>query len=62
MEVAGAREAFWCVHRQLRRRPGDLLSQRGGTSAGCDAAHDVEAEAGGERNQDAGLPFAGREV
>ena len=42
--------------------PRDLLSWRSRTSSDNDAGHDVEAEVDGERNEDAGLFFARREV
>src|SRR5262249_30262841 len=38
----------------------DLLSQSGRRGFGHDAGHDVDAEAGGERKEDAGLQAAGR--
>ena len=62
LEDAGAREASRGVRRQLRRRLRDLLSRHRRRGAGRDAGHDVEAEADGERDQDAGLPAAGRDV
>src|ERR1700675_3907107 len=62
MEEAGIREAVESVHRQLCRRPCDLLSHGSRRSSHRDADHDVEAEVDSEREQDTDLPAAGREV
>ena len=40
----------------------DLLSRERERSAVCDAGNHAEAEVDRERDEDAGLPFAGREV
>src|SRR5689334_24987124 len=62
MEEAGTRAASESVHRQLRRRSGDLLSRQGRRGFSQDAGHDDEAETDGERNEDAGLQATGRKV
>ena len=62
LEEAGTRAGVGSAHRQLCRRLRDLLSRHGRRGDGRDAGHDVEAEADGERDQDAGLSAAGRDV
>src|SRR5207245_7425050 len=62
VEETRAREALESVHRELCRRPRHLLSSWSGASPDRDAGDDVEAETDGEREQDAGLLSAGREV
>jgi hypothetical protein len=44
------------------RWPRDLLSWLNRTSSGRDGGHDAEAEVNGERDEDAGLHAAGREI
>ena len=48
--------------RQLCRRLRDLLSRHGRRGHGGDAGHDARAEADGQRDEDARLPPAGRNV
>src|SRR5215469_2904765 len=48
--------------RRCLTSPRDLLPPSGRRGFGHDAEHDVEAEADGERHQDAGLHAAGRKV
>ena len=50
------------AHRQLCGRLRDLLSRQRRTGDGRDAGHDGEAEIDGERDEDAAVPAAGRDV
>src|SRR5712691_6179935 len=49
-------------HRQLRRRPGDLLQGHGRSRHADDARGDQETATGGQRRQDPHLPCTGRKL
>src|ERR1700724_143391 len=55
-------EAAESRHRQLRRRPGDLLQGYGRSRHAGAARGDQETATGGERRQDSDLPCTGGEL
>src|SRR5271166_3495273 len=55
MEGVGIRAAFSSQNRELRGRPGDLLSPKRRAGDGRDAQHLSEAEVDGQRGENARL-------